>query len=100
LFGNIDTFNNKTFLSTSGIGVGLSSSYKLAKALGGTLDITSAKKVGTSVKVTVSAFKNNIYACPIHDSSFEIDDLDSMKKDSNELSLFDHNFNMQAARDN
>ena len=56
LFGNIDTFNKNTFLSSSGIGVGLSSSYKLAKALGGTLEITSAKKVGTSVEVIISAY--------------------------------------------
>ena len=53
--------------------------------MGGTLDITSAKKVGTSVKITVSAFKNNIYACPIQNSSFDIDDFESSKKDSNEL---------------
>jgi C4-dicarboxylate-specific signal transduction histidine kinase len=47
LFGNIDTFNDKSFLSTSGIGVGLSSSYKLAKGLGGNLEVTSALKIGT-----------------------------------------------------
>jgi signal transduction histidine kinase len=56
LFGNIDTFNKNTFLSSSGIGIGLSSSYKLAKALGGTLEITSAKKVGTSVEVIITAY--------------------------------------------
>ena len=57
LFGNIDTFKEHKFLSTSGIGVGLSSSYKLAKALGGNLEVVSKKKLGTQACFSVQAFK-------------------------------------------
>ena len=55
MFGNIDTFKEDKFLSTSGIGVGLSSSHKLAQALGGDLKIKSAKQLGTSVLFSVLA---------------------------------------------
>ena len=57
LFSNIDVFKQENHLSTSGIGVGLSSSYKLAKSLGGTIEIESFKGQGTTVQFSVQAFK-------------------------------------------
>ena len=60
LFGNIDTYGEKSFLSTSGIGVGLSSSYKISRGLGGFMNVTSALKLGTSVEFSFTAYPKNV----------------------------------------
>jgi len=106
LFGNIDTFNKKSFLSTSGIGVGLSSSYKLAKALGGNLELTSAKKVGTSVKIIIEAYSEN--KCEwnnnmrVGDYMSSLDsELDEENQEGNINNLLDKNgFNLKLAQQN
>ena len=42
-------FEQNNILSTSGIGLGISSSYKLAKAMNGDLKIVSSKKIPNSL---------------------------------------------------
>ena len=100
LFGNIDTFNKNMFLSTSGIGVGLSSSYKLAKGLGGTLELTSAKKVGTSVKVIVKAYCEDRDHRNRYDQNNLSSEEDSVNEENgNSFNLFNKSaFNIKAAR--
>ena len=58
LFGNVDTQGKQSHLSTSGIGVGISSSYKIAKGLGGDLEIDSIKNQGTCVRFSLKAFQD------------------------------------------
>ena len=98
LFSLIDTDNLDKHQSKSGIGVGLSSSYKLAKGMGGTLDIDSDIGRGTEVKFSVLAYSESKDKC--NEPEYNLNEEDSDVNISDINNIFVEKFNYRKAQMN